>query len=105
MVDRPGLPKYDSAMGSAPDEKLIFKLLGPIEVIGAEEQVQVPPGRQQTILGALLLEANRVVSMDQLIDLVWAHTPPSTARAQIQICVSALRREFTRVPTCRAPVS
>ncbi|SFR21294.1 DNA-binding transcriptional activator of the SARP family [Lentzea waywayandensis] len=84
-------------MSSAPDEELIFKLLGPIEVIGAEEQVQVPPGRQQTILGALLLEANRVVSMDQLIDLVWEHTPPSTARAQIQICVSALRREFARV--------
>ncbi|SES31136.1 DNA-binding transcriptional activator of the SARP family [Lentzea xinjiangensis] len=84
-------------MSSGPDDKLIFKLLGPIEVIGAEEQVQVPPGRQQTILGALLLEANRVVAMDQLIDLVWEHTPPSTARAQIQICVSALRREFTRV--------
>lgn len=84
-------------MSSAPDEKLIFKLLGPIEVIGAEKLVQVPPGRQQTILGALLLEANRVVSMDQLIDLVWKHAPPSTARAQIQICVSALRREFARV--------
>ena len=46
-------------MSSAPDEKLIFKLLGPIEVIGAEEQVQVPPGRQQTILGALGLTPSR----------------------------------------------
>lgn len=83
-------------MNPTPDDELIFKLLGMIEIIGTHEQVPVPPRRQRTVLCALLLEANRVVSMEQLIDVVWEHTPPSTARAQIQICVSALRREFAR---------
>ncbi|MCR3754186.1 DNA-binding transcriptional activator of the SARP family [Lentzea californiensis] len=81
-------------MSLAPDEGLIFKLLGTIEVVGSKEQISMPPRRQRTVLSALLLEANRVVGMDQLIDAVWEHSPPSTARAQIQICVSALRREF-----------
>jgi DNA-binding SARP family transcriptional activator len=83
-------------MSLAPDEGLIFKLLGIIEVVGSKEQISMPPRRQRTVLSALLLEANRVVGMDQLIDVVWEHSPPSTARAQIQICVSALRREFKR---------
>ncbi|SDO61305.1 DNA-binding transcriptional activator of the SARP family [Lentzea jiangxiensis] len=83
-------------MSLAPDDGLIFRLLGMIEVIGSKEQMPTPPRRQRTVLTALLLEANRVVGMEQLIYLVWEHSPPSTARAQIQICVSALRREFTR---------
>jgi DNA-binding SARP family transcriptional activator len=38
------------------------------------------------------LNANRVVPTEQLVDAVWDTSPPATARAQIQICVSALRR-------------
>jgi DNA-binding SARP family transcriptional activator len=52
----------------------------------------VPPGRQQVVLAALLLELNRVVSTDHLVDVLWAHHPPETARTQVQICVSRLRR-------------
>ncbi|WP_236574644.1 AfsR/SARP family transcriptional regulator [Nocardiopsis sp. FR26] len=54
--------------------------------------VRVPPGRQQVVLAALLLQLNRVVSTDYLVDAVWAHEPPETARTQVQICVSRLRR-------------
>ncbi|MEN3361066.1 MAG: hypothetical protein V7637_5048 [Mycobacteriales bacterium] len=74
-----------------------FRTLGPIEIVTGGAPVRVPPGRQTVILGALLLEANRVVSIDQLIDAVWEERPPTTARSQIQICVSALRQLFTRV--------
>ncbi|MEU4498132.1 BTAD domain-containing putative transcriptional regulator [Streptomyces sp. NPDC023998] len=42
----------------------------------------------------LLLQADHVVSVDQLVDAVWDNEPPSTARSQIQICISALRRTF-----------
>jgi DNA-binding SARP family transcriptional activator/tetratricopeptide (TPR) repeat protein len=44
----------------------------------------------------LLFEANRIVSIEQLIDAVWETDPPATARVQIQICVSALRRSLNR---------
>jgi DNA-binding SARP family transcriptional activator/Tfp pilus assembly protein PilF len=71
-----------------------FNILGPIEVTSGDVPVRIPPGRQPIILGALLLEPNRVVSIDRLIDVVWDEAPPATARAQVQICVSALRHMF-----------
>jgi len=68
-----------------------FKILGTLEVSNGDHVSRIAPGRQQIILGTLLLNANRVVSVDQLIDTVWGERSPSTARSQIQICVSALR--------------
>lgn len=43
----------------------------------------------------LALNANRVVALESLIDAVWDTSPPPTARAQVQICVSALRKIFS----------
>ncbi|MFJ9890388.1 BTAD domain-containing putative transcriptional regulator [Streptomyces sp. NPDC091287] len=48
--------------------------------------------RQRTVFAVLALNASRVVPLGQLIDTVWGESPPATARSQIQICVSALRR-------------
>ncbi|WP_116246378.1 AfsR/SARP family transcriptional regulator [Nocardiopsis sp. FIRDI 009] len=72
--------------------RVVFRLLGTLEVLGPDGPVRVPPGRQQTVLSALLLELDRVVSTDHLVDVLWEHDPPETARTQVQICVSRLRR-------------
>ncbi len=42
----------------------------------------------------LALEANRVTPLERLIEAVWGTEPPVTARSQIQICISGLRRTF-----------
>ena len=42
----------------------------------------------------LALNPNRVVPVELLIDAVWSTAPPTTARAQVQICVSSLRKIF-----------
>jgi DNA-binding SARP family transcriptional activator len=42
----------------------------------------------------LLLEPNRIVSVDRLIEAIWDDAPPTTARTQIQICISALRKSL-----------
>jgi DNA-binding SARP family transcriptional activator len=76
-------------------DRLVFRLLGPLQVIGPGGAVRVPPGRQEVILATLLLEVNRVVSTDLLVDLLWEDDPPDTARTQVQICVSRLRKLFT----------
>ncbi|MDE3723090.1 BTAD domain-containing putative transcriptional regulator [Nocardiopsis sp. N85] len=52
----------------------------------------MPPGRQQAVLAALLLRVGTVVATDHLVDALWEHDPPETARTQVQICVSRLRR-------------
>ncbi|MEV7729407.1 BTAD domain-containing putative transcriptional regulator [Streptomyces sp. NPDC087917] len=76
-------------------DPVVFRILGPLQVTGRDGPVRVPPGRQEVILAALLLEANRVVSTDYLVDLIWDDEPPDTARTQVQICVSRLRKLFT----------
>jgi DNA-binding SARP family transcriptional activator len=40
----------------------------------------------------LALNANRATSVDQLVDAIWDIDPPPTARGQIQVLVSALRK-------------
>ena len=69
-----------------------FRVLGPVEVDGLRGAARIPPGRQQVILGLLLVEAGRVVSTATLVDALWDENPPDTARTQVQICVSRLRR-------------
>lgn len=73
----------------------VFRLLGPVEVVGPGGPVPVPPGRQQAVLALLLLNANQVVGTDHLVDALWDHDPPGTARTQVQICVSRLRKTLS----------
>lgn len=84
-----------SAVERTRSAQLAFLILGPLEVRGPAGHVRIPPGRQEVILAALLLDANRVVSTDYLVDLIWDEEPPGTARTQVQICVSRLRKGLT----------
>src|SRR5579871_6251440 len=77
---------------SAAGDRFAFRILGPLQLAGERGVVHVPPGRQEIILAALLLEVNRVVTTDFLVDLIWDDEPPETARTQVQICVSRLRK-------------
>lgn len=71
---------------------LEFKLLGPVEVVIDGLAFSIAAPRQEVILALLLLAANRVVSVSRMIDALWADDPPRTARSQVHIIVSALRR-------------
>jgi DNA-binding SARP family transcriptional activator len=73
-----------------------FRILGPLEVLADGVPVQVSAPREQALLAVLLLEANRIVPVSRLIDAIWDGAPPETARNQIQICVSTLRRSLGR---------
>lgn len=71
-----------------------LRLLGPLEVRADGVPIRLGGPRQQIVLSVLALAANRVVPRDRLIDAVWDDSPPSTARSQIHICISALRRSL-----------
>ena len=68
-----------------------FCLLGPLLVRCGGRVVRLPAGKQRAVLAALLLQANRVVTADRLVDVMWGTTPPPTARAGMQNCVKRLR--------------
>jgi len=75
---------------------LDFRILGPLTALADGATVPVRGGRQQVVLTVLLLEANRIVPVERLVEAVWGQDPPTTARSQIQMAVSELRRTFTK---------
>ncbi|MET8338980.1 BTAD domain-containing putative transcriptional regulator [Streptosporangium canum] len=71
-----------------------FRVLGPLEVVTGDQRLDLGGIRQQTVLAALLLDANRAVTTGRLMEAIYGDDPPTTSRAQVQICISALRRLF-----------
>ncbi|TVT54692.1 transcriptional regulator [Amycolatopsis rhizosphaerae] len=74
--------------------QLEFFLLGALEARVGDRPVVVGSPRQRTILAMLLLSADRVISVDSLIEAVWNGSPPATGRTQVAICIAALRKAF-----------
>ncbi|MFC4536211.1 AfsR/SARP family transcriptional regulator [Sphaerisporangium dianthi] len=71
-----------------------FAILGALEAHAADRRLDLGGIRQQIVLAVLLLDANRVVTIGRLMEAIYGDEPPTTARAQVQICISALRRLF-----------
>ncbi|XRQ09018.1 BTAD domain-containing putative transcriptional regulator [Actinomadura welshii] len=83
-------------MADLPTHRVEFRLLGPVEVVLDGEPVGLPAARQEIVLAMLLLEANRVVPVSRLVDALWDESQPATAKSQVHISVSALRRLLAR---------
>ena len=73
---------------------LEFRILGPLEVVTEQGSKRLGGPRQRATLAILLLNANRVVSVDQLADQLYAGAPPVTAVTQVQRQISELRRNL-----------
>jgi DNA-binding SARP family transcriptional activator/tetratricopeptide (TPR) repeat protein len=71
-----------------------FRLLGPVEVVDDSGPLALGGTKIRTLLAALLLDPGRVVSTEQLIEVIWDDDPPATCRALIQTYVSTLRRSI-----------
>jgi predicted ATPase/DNA-binding SARP family transcriptional activator len=69
-----------------------FHLLGPLEVHYQRVSVPIRAAKQRALLALLLIEANRPVSADKLIDSLWGESPPPSARNALQNHVLRLRR-------------
>ncbi|MFC0847782.1 BTAD domain-containing putative transcriptional regulator [Streptomyces noboritoensis] len=81
-------------MQSAGNQAFTFRILGPLEVECAGRKVRLGGFRQQALLATLLLEAEHVVPIERLLEAIWEDTPPASAKGQVRICVSAIRRQF-----------
>ena len=69
-----------------------FSVLGPVSLI-AVDGTTIPLGgtRQRCFLALLLLDANRVLSVEALIEGVWGEQPPNTAQTMLHQFASRLR--------------
>ncbi len=71
-----------------------FRLLGPLEVVECDRPLALGGAKQRSLLAILLLQANELVSVDRLIDLLWGAAPPATCNKSIQVYVSRLRKQL-----------
>lgn len=54
--------------------------------------VDLGPFQQRVLLAALLVRANHALSVERLMDAVWGESTPRTARKNIHVYVSSLRK-------------
>jgi DNA-binding SARP family transcriptional activator len=71
---------------------LEFRILGPLEVVGENGPLRLGGPKQRATLAILLLNVNRVVSVDRLADDLYSGATPVTAVTQVQRQISELRK-------------
>jgi DNA-binding SARP family transcriptional activator len=71
-----------------------FGILGPVEARIDHAALHLGGAKQELVLALLLLDANRVVSIEQLIDGVWSSGNDGRNAATLQVYISNLRRLF-----------
>src|SRR5262249_60875771 len=72
-----------------------YGILGPLELDIEGRAVELGSAKRRAGLAVLLLNGNRVVSSDALIELVWEQ-PPDTASKALQVHISQLRKLLGR---------
>ncbi len=65
-----------------------FGILRPLEAWHEGQPVGLAGPRVRLVLAALLVDANQVVTIERLADVLWAGDPPAKVRRQVQNCVS-----------------
>ncbi len=69
-----------------------FRLLGPLEVRDGDREVRVRGGKQRALLALLLVNANRTLAIDRIVDDLWGADVPESAQKMVQIHVFKLRK-------------
>src|ERR1700680_1878307 len=67
-------------------------VLGPLHVRHGDAVLVVPAAKQRIVLGALLIQANQVVSFEELAESVWDGAAADGARVTLRNYVRRLRQ-------------
>lgn len=73
-----------------------FKLLGTLEVQETGRSLTPTAAKPRQVLAVLAVNANTLVSAEQLIDELWPDGPPSSAKTTVQTYVYQLRKLLGR---------
>jgi DNA-binding SARP family transcriptional activator/class 3 adenylate cyclase len=69
-----------------------FRVLGPLQVVKEERVLALGGRKQRGLLALLLLDRDRVVPRDRVIDALWGQRPPASAANSVHVYVSKVRR-------------
>lgn len=68
------------------------RVLGPLEVVVDGQPLALGGTRPRSVLAVLAFDANRVVSVERIVDAVWGDGASDNAQGTLQVHVSNLRR-------------
>ena len=69
-----------------------FRILGPLEVRDGDREVRLRSGKERALLALLLVNANRTLALERIVDGLWGDDVPDSAQKMVQIYVSKLRK-------------
>lgn len=68
-----------------------FRILGPLEAIAEGRVLAIPSRQQRALLALLVVNANRVLSPDRIVDAIWGDELPGSGTKALAFHVSRLR--------------
>jgi predicted ATPase/DNA-binding SARP family transcriptional activator/class 3 adenylate cyclase len=80
------------------------RLLGPLEVVGANGPASLGGAKERAVFAMLALHVNQVVSEDRMVDALWKDSPPRTATKTFRSYVSRLRRAVAEAGADKAEI-
>src|SRR5687768_4812758 len=69
-----------------------YRILGGVDVVADDRRLAVAGSIRRGLLGYLVLNAGRTLTLNQIAGALWGERPPATAPAQVHAAVSAIRR-------------
>ncbi|MPQ99059.1 AAA family ATPase [Modestobacter sp. I12A-02628] len=81
-----------------------FAILGRLVVTDGDREIDPGPPRNRAVLAHLLVEADRVVDVDVLIDQVWRGAPTPGTTASVHVTMSRLRKQLRPADGSPSPI-
>jgi DNA-binding SARP family transcriptional activator len=69
-----------------------FGILGPVQTVVDGAEIPIPATQQRVVLAGLLLNTNRVVSIDRIAYFLWGEDLPPSSVATVRTYIMRLRR-------------
>ncbi|KAB2352449.1 AfsR/SARP family transcriptional regulator [Actinomadura rudentiformis] len=76
------------------NREMEFRVLGKLEVMARGRRIKIPRGNQRSLLASLVLNANKDVPVDDLVEYLWCERTPRRPRSALHTCVTRLRNTF-----------
>ena len=73
-----------------------FRIFGTLAAVVGGEELALGSAQQRAVLALLLVRTPEPVSVDRLVDGLWAERPPATAAHAVQVYVSGIRKALRR---------
>jgi YVTN family beta-propeller protein len=80
-----------------------LRVLGPLEVLHGNVNLSLGGAKQRALFAYLVLRANRVVSAENLIDVLWGEDVPETAMHTLHVYISQLRKVLRGAGSAEGP--